>query len=408
MTGHLTSTTRIGRLNKSRIAKRKNNVFGLILPRLIQTGQILHRYLDPSSHWIYGLLNNTTQVYHYIYTPVYFQNFHIDRGYVNIPPFSVDIEKQDKTGERIKWRINRFATELAFKNNLHRYDIIHIHFGHTACMYYKILKDIHRPWIVSFYGFDYKKYPATSAGIQELYKNIFRDASGILTEGLHGAELLTAMGCPEKKIWIQKLGVDIVEEAFPRQKKNDILQLVQPASFREKKGHIYTIRSFSEYIKSGGKGHLTFIGDGPLKSAIKELALQMLPMDTYTFLPPVSLEKLRNILPAYDVLIHPSKEATDGDTEGGAPVVLLDAQYAGLPVISTQHADIPSYVAPVLRNWLGKENDTESLVRGIQTIEELTNEQYRSISNQCIQFIKSTRDVKSCANDLENIYKSII
>ena len=33
------------------------------------------------------------------------------------------------------------------------------------------------------------------------------------------------------------------------------------------------------------------------------------------------------------------------DCEGGAPIVLLDAQATGLPIISTKHCDIPDEVS---------------------------------------------------------------
>src|SRR5262249_48922685 len=35
----------------------------------------------------------------------------------------------------------------------------------------------------------------------------------------------------------------------------------------------------------------------------------------------------------------------DGDSEGGAPTILLEAQAIGTPIVATRHADIP-HVAP--------------------------------------------------------------
>ena len=34
--------------------------------------------------------------------------------------------------------------------------------------------------------------------------------------------------------------------------------------------------------------------------------------------------------------------AADGDSEGGAPTILLEAQAIGTPIVTTRHADIPT------------------------------------------------------------------
>ena len=61
------------------------------------------------------------------------------------------------------------------------------------------------------------------------------------------------------------------------------------------------------------------------------------------------------------VLLQASLTAADGDGEGGAPVVLLDAQASGLPVVATRHADIPEYVLDGRSGLLAPEGDVEAL-----------------------------------------------
>jgi len=66
-------------------------------------------------------------------------------------------------------------------------------------------------------------------------------------------------------------------------------------------------------------------------------------------------------LAAATVLIHPSRTAVDGDSEGGAPTILLEAQAIGTPIVSTRHADIP-HVAPEGPGvYLCRECDVEAL-----------------------------------------------
>ena len=61
------------------------------------------------------------------------------------------------------------------------------------------------------------------------------------------------------------------------------------------------------------------------------------------------------------ILLQTSTTATDGDTEGGAPVILLDAQASGLPVVATRHADIPEYVCDGQSALLAPERDVEAI-----------------------------------------------
>ena len=61
------------------------------------------------------------------------------------------------------------------------------------------------------------------------------------------------------------------------------------------------------------------------------------------------------------VLIHPSATAVDGDSEGGAPTILLEAQAIGTPIVSTRHADIPNVVPEGAGVRLCREHDVEAL-----------------------------------------------
>jgi colanic acid/amylovoran biosynthesis glycosyltransferase len=53
--------------------------------------------------------------------------------------------------------------------------------------------------------------------------------------------------------------------------------------------------------------------------------------------------------------------APDGDGEGGAPTVILEAQACGMPVISTTHDDIPHVTVPGESAWIGPQGDAGAL-----------------------------------------------
>jgi colanic acid/amylovoran biosynthesis glycosyltransferase len=70
-------------------------------------------------------------------------------------------------------------------------------------------------------------------------------------------------------------------------------------------------------------------------------------------------------------LFNPSQWSEDGDCEGGAPVILLDAQARGLPVIATQHADIPFVVQHDVSGFLVPERDVNALKDAIIRFSQL-------------------------------------
>ena len=66
-----------------------------------------------------------------------------------------------------------------------------------------------------------------------------------------------------------------------------------------------------------------------------------------------------------DLFLSPSITASNGDTEGGAPVAIIEAGASGLPVISTRHADIPEVVLDGHTGLLSPERNVHGLVAAI-------------------------------------------
>ena len=62
-----------------------------------------------------------------------------------------------------------------------------------------------------------------------------------------------------------------------------------------------------------------------------------------------------------DILLAPSITDANGDTEGGAPVSIVEALIAGVPVVGTNHCDIPNVVTHGETGLLCEERDVEAL-----------------------------------------------
>jgi colanic acid/amylovoran biosynthesis glycosyltransferase len=73
-------------------------------------------------------------------------------------------------------------------------------------------------------------------------------------------------------------------------------------------------------------------------------------------------------LEAADLFAQPSLTASDGDSEGGAPTTLLEAQACGVPILATSHADIPHVVVEGESALLAPERDAEALAAGLERL----------------------------------------
>ena len=79
---------------------------------------------------------------------------------------------------------------------------------------------------------------------------------------------------------------------------------------------------------------------------------------------PTALEELKRAT----ILLYPSVTASDGDTEGGAPVALIEAMAMGVPIVSSLHADIPEVVIDKTCGLLFPERDIAGLATGLDTL----------------------------------------
>ena len=109
---------------------------------------------------------------------------------------------------------------------------------------------------------------------------------------------------------------------------------------------------------------------------------------------------------ACHVLLQPSVTAADGDSEGGAPVTLLDAQAAGLPVVATRHADIPEYVRDGHSGLLSPEGDLEALTESLYLM--LTDQgRWAEMGRAGREHVERGYDARRQCAALEDIYSTL-
>lgn len=247
--------------------------------------------------------------------------------------------------------------------------LIHAHFANTGWKFIPVARLLGPPLVVAFYGYDYDLLPNTQPRWKRRYRSLFKHATLFLTEGEYGRKKLIEKGALPDRVKVQHLGIDV--DGIPCNirtlAQGEVLRLVQVANIVEKKGHRILIEAMRILKEKGVIENvlLTIIGDGPLKQELIALTQKYHLQKHITFVDHLPYENLHQELLKYHAFIHPSLTTTEGDCEGGAPVVLLDAQATGMPVISTLHCDIPEEVLHGRTGLLVPEGNAMALAAAI-------------------------------------------
>jgi colanic acid/amylovoran biosynthesis glycosyltransferase len=245
------------------------------------------------------------------------------------------------------------------------YDVklLHAHFGYTGCQLLTIKLKSKLPLITTFYGVDISAF-ANDIRWQKEYQKLFLEGDLFFVEGPQMQKRLIDLGCPVEKIKIQRIALQIEKYPYrlrlPRE-KNKAVRVLFCGRFQEKKGLIYAIEAVNQVHKQFSNLEFRIIGDGKLRSEIETKIDQNRMSDYTSLLGFQSHETMIREMDAADIFIHPSVTAENGDTEGGAPTTILEAQACGLPVLTTTHADIPNVVLPGESALLVQEKDIDTL-----------------------------------------------
>ena len=109
----------------------------------------------------------------------------------------------------------------------------------------------------------------------------------------------------------------------------------------EKKGLTYLLQACRRLADEGCRFTLTIIGEGPLAAELRQEAEGI--QTTVRFLGARSASQVWEELTTSDIFCMPSTEAADGDNEG-LPIVCLEAQAAGIPVVAFAQGPVPEAV----------------------------------------------------------------
>lgn len=293
-------------------------------------------------------------------------------------------------------------------------DVLHSHFGNIGWAASGLAKRYGVRQIVSFYGVDLSYLPRVDRRWLSRYREMSDRVDLVLCEGPHMAGCIADLGVDAAKIKVFRLGIDLGRIPFvPRRHySGKVKRFLIVGSFREKKGIPYALAALGILRKTCPDMEITVLGDSggsAREEAEKREILRVTEQyglgPCIRFLGYQPYDTVIRELYRHDVFVSPSVTSSDGDTEGGAPVTVIEAAASGMPVMSTLHCDIPFVLSEENRKYLVPERDAVALSRAIERLGECKN--WEPIVSANRRLVEQELDVVRQTEKLAELYIAV-
>lgn len=286
--------------------------------------------------------------------------------------------------------------------------LVHAHFGTSAVQVLPVARRLGLPLMATFHGFDVTREPERPGRAGATYRrrlaDVFDYADVLLVNSEFLAGRLLALGAPEKKVRVHRIGipVDGVPEPGPgAPTSRDGVVFV--GRLVEVKGVTDLLTAVGRLRAEGREVTLRVVGDGPLAPALRRQAKEL----------GVAAELLGRRTPAEvaailresAVFCAPSRTSADGQAEAFG-MVFLEAALHGLPVVAYRHGGVPEAVEDGVTSLLAPEGDVETLAQNLALLLDQP-ERARALGAAGRERVLREFDVRGCTAELESIYDEV-
>lgn len=370
----------------------------------ISVGALRHYFLPPSETFIYNSIRSLTR-----YETKVFAIARRSEDKFPLPGVTALRSLPFGTLEALLYRATMYSPR--FIKWAKTVSILHAHMGYTGVHGLVAAKRLGIPLMTSFYGKDVtilktrEKYKASYWHFWAFAKKLFAQGDRFLVLSGDMKEKLADCGCPEEKIVINPLGIDLSRFSSERTARapGAPTELLMVGREVQKKGFDDGLRACAQANAQGADLKVTLLGtDGPMRSELMQLA-ESLSLEVSWPEPSTSVP---TAMAAADVLLVPSRTADDGDREG-TPTVICEGSSAALPIVATRHAGIPEQVDDGTTGLLSDERDVKGLAASLL---ELSQNPAKRLEMGVAARKKAESDfsISSHRDRLQDIYDSLL
>lgn len=318
---------------------------------------------------------------------------------------------------RVRRRLRGLGSNTFMETVIRERDIrlLHSHFGPLGWADVPAARRTGVRHVVSFYGYDVNQVPRRKPAWRRRYASMFAEVDAVFCEGPHMKDCVAQLGCQPEKIHVQRLGIPLGTIPFRPcdWRSGEPLRVLLAASFREKKGLPVALKALARLARQipiavtivGGAG------PNPLDHQEERRILSIIEQDGLQ--PYVELrgflthDALMQEARRHHVFVSPSQTAADGDTEGGAPMTLVDMAASGVLLVSTRHCDIPQVVDHGATGLLSEEKDVEGLAANLAWLAEHP-ESWDGMRRAARRHVETSFDAATLGHQQARIYKDLM
>lgn len=331
----------------------------------------------------------------------------------NLPRYILNAK--NSLPEKIKEGIFKLTGCSSFlKNHIIGHDIIHAHFGPTGWLAAPLSAQTKIPLVVTLHGFDVLKKTITlkdDGFNQFLYKKYLSRLTCHASQFICVSEFLKKraieFGFPEEKCVVQYMGIPLLahgQEKYVRTDKTIPFRILSVGRLVPMKGHSMLIEAVAAVQNEGYHVQLDIIGAGPLQNQLEQQAAGALK--SYKIWGGQPHEKILSMMRQSDIFCHLSHEIENGYNEAFG-LAVLEAQWAGLPVIAFNSGGVPEAIDNGKTGILCPENDIQSVKDAIISL--INNDDLRTnLSQEAPKFVQKNFDNSIQTEKIETLYDKII
>ncbi|MCB9964152.1 MAG: glycosyltransferase [Rhodospirillales bacterium] len=293
-------------------------------------------------------------------------------------------------------------------------DLIHAHFGPTGWLASGLAQRTGKPLIVTCHGFDVLKNDISlrhDGMLQKMYSMnraaLAQRAAKFICVSEYIKKRAIAFGFPEEKCVVHYMGIPLVPHETPRPSSRPPegpMRLIAVGRLVPFKGHARLIEAVAEVERRGYPVELHIVGGGELRDFLEAQAARSLKQ--YKFWGGQPHEKVVSLMRESDIFCHTSLHMSNGQTEAFG-LVLLEAQWAGLPVVAFDSGGVPEAMAVGQTGLLAPEGDVKAFADALCRLMDdpvlLDN-----FAKAAPQFVQQNFDSRTQTAKLEDHYRDVL
>ena len=266
-------------------------------------------------------------------------------------------------------------------------DIIHAYFGPLGWHLLALKRKLGLPLVVTFLGDEMApdvgawwqwliRSGSEKQGWPDRLRELLAEGDLFLVEGPFLRRRLIDLGCAPDKVRIQRIALPlqcIRPRPAPPARADGKVVLLFAGRFCEQKGVLYVLEAMRELRRERRDLELRLIGDekltdGRYAARIYAYLREHRMRGVVRLLGFMNHDEYLEEMKSADIFVHPSVVDSNGASEGGAPTTILEAQALGIPVVSSEHCDIPYVTVPGESALLVPERDSAALASALRLL----------------------------------------